>query len=283
MAETFEHRNGTAGTAMKNAIVIGTAGLAISFAMLGFGFLAGSKVEAPMTQMADATPSSLDKSEIEAIVRDYLVSNPEVLVEVQTALESRRDEARRVAQQETLKDESALIYNASYDGLIGNPNGKVSVVEFFDYNCTFCRHALPDMEKLVKENPDVRFIMKEFPILGPDSQKAHVVSMAFHKLAPEKYAEFHTRLLGSQGRANEAAAIRVATSLGVDEAALREAMKNPEIGTEFNETYDLANKLAITGTPSYIVGQEVVFGAVGHEGLSDKIEAVRAACATATC
>jgi protein-disulfide isomerase len=270
---------------MKNAIVIGTLGVVISFAMLAFGFLAGSgNVTAAVPQtMAARDAGNLDRAEIGQIVREYLVENPDVLVEVQAALQTKRDEERRVAQEETLKSQSDLIYNAKYDGLIGNPDGKVTIVEFFDYNCTFCRHALPDMEKLVEDNPDLRFIMKEFPILGPDSQKAHVVSMAFRALAPEKYAEFHQRLLGAQGRATEASAIRVALSLGVDEAALREAMKNPQISAEFDETYELANKLEITGTPSYIVGQEVVFGALGHQVLAQKIAAARESCATASC
>ena len=125
-------------------------------------------------------------------------------------------------------------------------------------------------------DPDLRFVLKEYPILGPDSSKAHVVSMAFHRLMPEKYGDFHNQLIGGQGRATEEAAIRIALSLGVDEAALRAEMKNPEINKAFNETYELANRLAITGTPSYVVGDEVVFGALGQELLAQKIAETRA-------
>ena len=105
------------------------------------------------------------------------------------------------------------------------------------------------MQALTEADPDLRFVLKEFPILGPDSQKASVVSMAFRMLMPEKYGEFHNQLLGGQGRASEAAAIKIALSLGADEATLREEMKNPAITEAFAKTYDLANKLAITGTP----------------------------------
>ncbi|RVA52511.1 DsbA family protein, partial [Mesorhizobium sp. M7A.F.Ca.CA.001.08.1.1] len=108
-------------------------------------------------------------------------------------------------------------------------------------------------------------------------QKASVVSMAFHLMHPEKYGEFHNALLGGQGRATEAAAMKVALSLGADEAALREKMKDPTINEALAKTYDLANKLAITGTPSYVVGNEVVFGALGQEVLAEKIEAAKAA------
>jgi protein-disulfide isomerase len=271
---------------MKNAVVIGTLGMAISFAMLAFGYVAGAgNAPAPVAPSATLAQDgkALDRDEIEAIVRNYLVSNPEILVEVQAALETQHEEQRRVAQLDTIKNASDRLFNADYDGLIGNPAGTVTVVEFFDYNCSYCKRALDDMEKLVAANPDLRFVMKEFPILGPDSQKAHQVSMAFRTLAPEKYSEFHKKLLGTQGRANEAAAVRVATSLGVDEAALRAEMQNPEINTAFDETYDLANRLAVTGTPSYVIGQEVVFGAMGYKVLAQKIEETRAACATATC
>jgi protein-disulfide isomerase len=106
--------------------------------------------------------------------------------------------------------------------------------------------------------------------------------MAFRTLAPEKYGEFHNQLLGGKGRAGEAAAIKIALSLGVDETKLREEMKNPAITDAFAQTYDLANKLSITGTPSYVVGNEVVFGALGQEVLSQKIAAAKS-CLDTTC
>ena len=131
------------------------------------------------------------------------------------------------------------------------------------------------MQALTAADPELRFVLKEFPILGPDSQKASVVSMAFHKMMPEKYGEFHNQLLGGPGRAGEASAIKIAVSLGADEAKLREAMKDPEITEIFNETYELANKLSITGTPSYVVGNEVVFGAQGRDVLTRSLPSPR--------
>lgn len=270
---------------MKNAIVIGTLGVAISLAMLAFGYVSGAGNASPTASpsIAMAQGERLERGEIEAIVRDYLVGNPEILIEVQAALETRQEEAQRVAQVDTIKNASETIFNASYDGLIGNPAGTVTIVEFFDYNCGFCKRALDDMDRLVADNSDLRFVLKEFPILGADSQKAHQVSMAVRMVAPEKYGEFHRTLMAGPGRASEASAIAVASSLGVDEAAIRAEMNNPEINRAFGETYELANRLAITGTPSYIIGEEVVFGALGHQVLAQKIEQTRAACATASC
>jgi len=275
---------------MKNAILIALGGAIVSAAVLGAGFVSGmgSPVEAgeapQVVKVTDNAPlaSAADKAAIEAIVHDYLVKNPEVLLEVQDALEKKQGETQRVAQQKVIEGASKQIFDASYDGVIGNPDGKLSIVEFFDYNCHFCKGALTDMQALVKENKDLRFVLKEFPILGEDSAKASVVSMAFKKMMPEKYSDFHQELLGGKGRADEAKAIKIAVSLGADEAALRNEMKDPAIQQDIQNTYDLANKLAISGTPSYVLGDEVVFGALGKKVLDEKLANVRT-CDHTTC
>ncbi|MDN2568008.1 DsbA family protein [Aquibium sp. A9E412] len=267
---------------MKNAIVAGALAVTVSFAMLAFGFMAGDPGRPAGGQALAESGPQLDRGAIEQIVRDYLIANPEILLEVQTALETKREEEKRVAQAETIRASAETIFNAPYDGVLGNPDASVTVVEFFDYNCSYCKRAMDDMEALLSGNDNVRFVLKEFPILGPDSQQAHIVSMAFRALAPEKYGEFHRRLLGGVGRAGEASAIAVARELGVDEAALRAEMENPAIREAFAETYELANELSITGTPSYVIGTQVVFGALGLDVLNEKIEAA-AACPDALC
>jgi protein-disulfide isomerase len=267
---------------MTKALLLGSAAAVVGLGMLALGFVAGQTRETAAPQAAMATPA-LDRGQVETIVRDYLLANPEIMIEVQTALEAKQKEQQRIAQLAVIEEARADIFNAAYDGVVGNPNGKVTVVEFYDYNCGYCKRALPDMQTMTENDPDLRFVLKEFPILGPDSQKAHVVSMAFHRLAPEKYGEFHTRLLGGEDHASEESAMKIALDLGADEAALREEMKSPEITEAFSKTYDLANRLSITGTPSYVVGQEVVFGALGQELLTEKVAAARSACTTATC
>jgi protein-disulfide isomerase len=255
---------------MKKSILHGTA----AFAILACGLVAG--------QPAATQETPIDRKQVETIVREYLLANPEFLLEVQQALEAKQKEEQRVAALGVIKEAKAEIFNSEFDGVVGNPNGSVTIVEFYDYNCGYCKRAIEDMRALTEADPDLRFVLKEFPILGPDSQKAHVVSMAFRKLMPEKYGEFHNQLLGGQGRAGEVNAIKIALSLGADEAKLREEMKDPAITEAFAKTYELANKLAITGTPSYVVGNEVVFGALGQEVLAEKVKAVKA-CGEATC
>ena len=250
---------------MSKALVFGITGAAAGAVMFALGMTAGSR-----TSPAVAGSAEPARAQIETIVRDYLASNPEILIEMQTALELREEERQRTSQVETIRSAADEIFNAGYDGVFGNPEGSVTVVEFFDYNCGYCKRALADMEAMVEANQELRFVLKEFPILGPDSQRAHIVSMAFRNLAADRYPEFHSRLLGG-ARANEAVAVEIATSLGVDEAALRAEMENPDILQAFASTYELANRLAITGTPSYVIGDEVVFGALGQQLLEQKV------------
>ncbi len=265
---------------MSKALALGVVGLTLSASMLALGYFAGSAgTTAVGAQTALAsTPRAgepLDRAAIEEIVREYLVSNPDVFLDVQQALETRERETREVAQRQAISDSSDDIFNAAYDGIVGNPDGDVTVVEFFDYNCGFCKRAMEDMDAMVAADPELRFVLKEFPILGPESRAAHIVSMAFRTLSPDQYGEFHRELLMSPGRANEAAAISAAVALGVSEEDLRREMQNPSITAAFEQTYALADALSVTGTPSYVIGDQLVFGAQGIEALAEKVEAAR--------
>jgi protein-disulfide isomerase len=270
---------------MKRTILVGVSALAVAIGMLASGFIAGRPQAATAgsdeVTLASAE-TSLDRLEVEGIVRDYLIKNPEILLEMQQVLEEKQKEGQRIAHLEVIRSARDEIFNSAHDGIVGNPDGKTTIVEFFDYNCGFCKRAQQDMQALTAADPELRFVLKEFPILGPDSQKAHIVSMAFRALMPEKYDEFHNQLLGGSGRAGEASAMKIALSLGADEAKLREEMKNPAIMDAFEKTYDLANRLSITGTPSYVVGNEVVFGALGREVLGEKIASAKS-CADKVC
>jgi protein-disulfide isomerase len=260
------------------------AALLLGGAILGLGYYAGHATAAapvmPEPEIIAAAPSA-DPAEIEVIVKNYLLKNPEILIEVQTALETKRNEESKVAQNKVIKDSGADIFNASGDAVLGNPQGDVTVVEFFDYNCGYCRRALGDMQALVKTDPKVRFVLKELPILGPDSVKAHFVAQSFKKMVPEKYAEFHVALLSS-GHADEESAVALGVSLGADEARLRAGMEDKEASAMFAKNNELATGLNITGTPSYVIKDEVVPGALGLEVLTEKVANVRQ-CQKATC
>lgn len=265
-------------TNMKNAILGSMIGGVIGIAALASGYYAGTMQQAiPTAATQPPASASTPRQTVEAIVRNYLLENPELIVEVQDSLERKQAEAAQLRVKEIIASNKDELYNSSHDAIFGNPNGDVTVVEFFDYNCGYCKRALPDMQAILKNDPNVRFVMKEFPILGPDSMRAHIVAQAFKALMPEKYAQYHEILLSAAERATEESAIADAVKLGADETQLREKMQSPEIRGAFQNTYQLASQLNITGTPSYIVGNELVPGAIGAEGLIERIAAARAA------
>ena len=222
------------------------------------------------------------KQEFGAFIREYLLANPELIEEMSQALEIKKEAESRVMAQAAIAENAEAIFNAPEDIVLGNPEGDVTVVEFYDYNCGFCKRAMNDMVAMLDKDPNVRFVLKEFPILGPDSLAAHRVAMSFRALAPKKYGDFHIEMLGSDIRATEARAIEVAKSFGVDEEALKQGMNDPAIDQSIRQTYELANALGISGTPSFVIGDEAVFGAVGEDALLAKVANMRQ-CESTVC
>lgn len=223
-----------------------------------------------------------EKKEMGQFIREYLLENPEVMLEVQAALEAKQHSQRVEQAGQAVAANHDAIFNSQDDIALGNPDGDVTVVEFFDYNCGYCKRALADMEKVLATDPKVRFVLKELPILGPDSLDAHRVSNAVRLIAPEKYGEFHRALLGSTGTATEESAIEVAAALGISEADLRKSMAENPNDQLVRDAYTLATNLGVTGTPTYIVGNEALFGAVGADAIQEKVANVRT-CGKSTC
>lgn len=229
--------------------------------------------------------SALDeaqKKEFGEFIREYLIENPEVMLEVQDALQKKQEEIRSQRSAEALSTNQDAIFNSAYDLAIGNPKGDVTVVEFFDYNCGYCRRAHADMEAVIEEDKNIRYVLKEFPILGPDSEAAHKVSDAVRKLSPDTYGAFFRAMMTQDGRASEESAIAIAGELGIAEDAIRAKMNESPNTEQVQEAYQLATSLGITGTPSYVIGNETVPGAVGKDAIEAKVANIRA-CGKATC
>lgn len=222
------------------------------------------------------------KEEIGAFIKEYLLANPEILLDVQDALQEKQQEAQKAQALAAIAGNAQAIFSSPYDISLGNAEGDVTVVEFFDYNCGYCKRALDDMDEIIAADGNVRFVLKELPILGPDSLAAHKVSAAVRDLAPEKYGDFHRALLSADSRATEESSIAVAETLGLSEADIRRTMEEKPHDDAVRETYSLANTLGITGTPSYVIASETVFGAVGADTIGEKIANVRS-CGKATC
>jgi protein-disulfide isomerase len=246
--------------------------------------VAGLLALAPAAGAQQAGPfTEQQKQAIGEVVRDYLLKNPELLQEVMSELEKRQAEQQRVAQASALKDSRQTLLNSPHSIVAGNPQGDVSLVEFFDYNCGYCKRALADVRALFKADPKLRVVLKDFPVLGPDSVEASRVSLAVkNQLQGEKLFEFHTKVMESRGRVNGERALAVAKEMGVDMARLQKDMEAPDIRAALEENVGLGDKLGLTGTPAFIVGEEIIAGAVGIEPLKQVVASVRK-CGKASC
>lgn len=218
-----------------------------------------------------------EKTEIGTIVRDYLLKNPEVLQEVITELEKKQAQQDAAGRATALKDMKGLIYDSPRGVVAGNPKGDVTLVEFFDYNCGYCKQALEDVNKLMKADPNLKVIFKEFPVLGKPSVEAAQVAVAVRMVAPDKYLAFHNALLATRGTADRAKALQAAKDVGIDPAAIQKVASSPELNATLDESMKIAQALSLNGTPSFIVGDDVVIGAVGYDKLKTAIDDQRKA------
>jgi len=221
--------------------------------------------------------SSRQKGEIENIIKDYLVNHPEVLQDAISELEKRQAAAEVEKTRSYLSTNAATVFNSPRQVVLGNPHGNVTMVEFFDYNCGYCKRAMADMLDLLKTDPNLRIVLKEFPVLGQGSVEAAKVAVAVRMQAKDgaKYLEFHQKLLGGRGQADKARALAAAKETGFDMARLEADLDSPEIKASLEETLKLGEQLGLNGTPSYIVGSDVVVGAVGLDALRGKITTAR--------
>ena len=224
------------------------------------------------------------RGEIERILRDYLMSHPELLQEVMAEMEKRQSAAEAEKHRAGVKEHAAIIFSSPRQVTLGNPQGDVTVVEFFDYNCGFCKRAMTDMTDLMKGDPKIKFVLKEFPVLGEGSTQAAQVAVAVRmqdKTGGKKYLEFHQKLLSSRGAVDKARAIAVAKEVGLDMARLEKDMASEEVKATLQESFKIAEALGLNGTPSYVVGSDVVIGAVGLPALKERV--ITARCGQATC
>lgn len=199
------------------------------------------------------------RKEIESIIKDILVNNPEVLLEAQNALEAKMDKIQADRMAVAIKENAGELYRPAGSPVVGNVQGDVPVIEFFDYNCGYCKKAFLDLAKLMDKDKKVRVILKELPILSKGSEEAARVALATKMQG--KYWEFHRAMLESQGQANEASALRIAEKLGLDMTRLKKDMASAEVKKEIDDTRQLASKMGIQGTPHFIVGDRIIPGA----------------------
>jgi protein-disulfide isomerase len=227
--------------------------------------------------------NAAQKTEIESIVHSYLVEHPEVLREASVELEKKQQQEENDLRRKVIAQNKDFLFSSAFPGVVGNPKGKITLVELFDYNCGYCKRALGDLVNLIKAEPELRVVLMDFPVLGADSvDAAQVASAARRQISGDKFFEFHQKLLMTRGHVGREQALSVAKDLGLDMDRLQKDMKDPAIRAGLEQTMKVADALNLTGTPSYVIGDEAVVGAVGLDPLKAKIDGM-AKCGKTAC
>lgn len=244
----------------------------IFFARLGRGLIAAALLylaAAPATalaQTAGKTYSAAEKAAIEKIVRDYILANPEIIPEAIQVLQSRMTTASITDNRQHLLDDG-------HSYVAGNPKGDVTIVEFFDYTCGYCKMVAPTLKKLLAEDKCVRLVLKEWPIRGAEAELASKAAIASR--AQGKYLAFHEALLGHRGALNETVIFTTAAKVGLDVERLKKDMAEPEVARIIDANRKLGAAMNLRGTPAFIIGDELIPGAVGYDELVKQVAAAR--------
>lgn len=218
---------------------------------------------------------TFSEDEIKQLVLEAIRENPEIVMEAVAILERQKVEAQVAAQASVLRDQRVLLERDPNAPVLGSPEGDVTIVEFFDYNCPYCKRAMTVVQGLLEADTNIRLVYREWPILGDGSVFAAKAALAARKQG--KYEEFHWALMGFQGRAQEATVLRVAKNVGLDVEQLRRDMEAPETLDHIQKSMELAQALGFNGTPSFVIGENLVGGFVEQDVLADYVEEVRSA------
>lgn len=236
--------------------------------LIGTWLVTGSS----LAQQAQGPFDGAEREAIEGIIADYILENPEIIYRALQVLQERQQAAQAEQARLALETHRDALERDPNSPVGGNPEGDVTVVEFFDYRCPYCKRVAPDVERLTTEDDEVRLVYKEWPILGPESVFAARAALAAREQG--RYLDLHDRLMGLR-EVTEKSVMAVARDLGLDLERLREDMAAPEIDAHLQATARLAEALGITGTPAFVIGDEIVPGAANYGALSGMVEAAR--------
>ncbi len=212
----------------------------------------------------------LSEARIKELVYEAILENPDIIMEAVALIQQRDEEAQASATQSVLSDQRLLIERDPNAPVLGNPDGDVTVVEFFDYNCPYCKRAMPEVQGLLDEDQNVRLVYREWPILGEGSVYASRAALASR--VQGKYEEFHLALMGSRGRVEEASVLRIAKEIGLDIDQLKTDMQSADVDEHIASSMRLAQSLGFNGTPSFVVGDVLLPGFVEQAELQDAVD-----------
>ncbi|MGY6632934.1 MAG: DsbA family protein [Alkalilacustris sp.] len=240
--------------------------------------LAAALLAAPAAALDLDALSDAERDAFRAQVRAYLLEHPEVLLEAIAVLEDRQADDQAAGDAALIAAHAEALFDNPASWVGGNPDGDVTVVEFVDYNCGFCKRALPEVMALLDRDPGVRLVMKELPILGPESELASRFAIATLQVAgDDAYGAVHERLLGLPGRVSPAALGGIADDLGLDRAAIEARMDAPEVSAVIAANRALARSMGINGTPTFVIGDQLVRGYIPLDAMTALVEETREA------
>ena len=245
-------------------------------ALLALALLIGQAASAlgqTTEQSLPPLPEGMDREVLNQVIEDYIRNHPEVIIESLRSLEDRQRQAEAEHRRQIILARSDVLENDPTSPVFGNPEGSVTIVEFFDYRCGYCRRMVPAMQRLLEEDPDLRWVMKEFPILGPESLYASRAAVASQKQG--KYQEFHMALMSDGVSVTDENVDRIAALLGLDMEQLKADMASKETQDILARNQELARDLGIGGTPSFVLGDSFLPGAVPEERLRALIQEER--------
>ncbi|PJE29922.1 Protein-disulfide isomerase [Pseudooceanicola antarcticus] len=254
----------------------------VTAALTGAAFYAIDKMptEPELNQAAEASAPGLTPSERESFrteVRDYLMEHPEVLLEAIQVLEDRQAVEAAEAEVAMVRDNAEALFDDGFSWVGGNPEGDITLVEFMDYRCGYCRKAFEDVEELVATDGNIRFVLKEFPILGEESLAASQLAIATQLAAgDEAYKQMHDALMVHSGGFDEVSVRRLLSSLGIEEEPVIAMLGSPEVAEVINANRALAQKLEITGTPTFVLPETLLRGYVPLAGMRSIVADLRA-------
>jgi protein-disulfide isomerase len=218
-------------------------------------------------------PSPADVAKIQKIIADYLKQHPEVIIDALQEYQKKQDEAKADKARQLIADTKDQLLKDATNPTGGNAKGDITLVEFFDYNCPYCKAGDADLQKAVSADGNVRIVYKEFPILGPESLVAAHAALA--SVSQGKYQPFHDKLLAYKGHLSEEAIYSIAGDVGLDVKQLKADMQKPEIKDQIDRNYHLADKLNLTGTPAFIIGDILLPGAASADDLTAAFKQAR--------
>jgi protein-disulfide isomerase len=225
----------------------------------------------------DSSFTAAQEQQMRELVRTYLLEHPEIINEAMQAHQERLAAEAAAKTAQALKDHRDDLRSDPMSPVGGNPNGAVTVVEFFDYNCGYCRAAGPTVTELLKRNPNVRFVYKEFPTLAPSSRYAARAALAARRQSLELYTQFHDTLMKSKGRLAEDAVVQTARASGIDVDRMRADMEDPAINESLDRNIALARAIGISGTPTFVIGDAMLVGVKPLQEMESAVAKARSA------